>query len=465
MIVFALTIVVGCQKTEPVDSQEPKVLRILGDAYTINRTLNYFLVNESNIEVEVIDTQQIYREAFSNTTGEMPFDPEEKIREIITGKNPPDIIYLSLSELRNYVDNGILVSLDEMIHQTDFDIEGIIPSVIEAIRNEGNGSIYALSPTFKTNVLYYNKDFFDKMQMPYPIDRMSWEQVFNFARQLTYVEDGVQYYGFSFYGAFPPYYMLTEHYIDASSIGMFNEDLTHFMVNTPARINAWKEFIALYREGTVAPPYDHEKYEGVSFSESYFNLDLFMGGRAAMTIADYGKIGSLEEMQSGRGYFADDHPHPEPFDWDIVTYPLHSETESFGSRLSMANMMGINAKSEQTELAWKYISFMNGDRAAKTIATRSLELMSRFEYVAQPLDKEINIQAFTLLQPEPDNTEIQERQKLQEAFPDMEWWGLSDLAQHYFDLAFTGEMSVEEALAELEIKGQELLDHFHSEQK
>ncbi len=465
MIVFALTIVVGCQRPEPVDSQEPKVLRILGDAHTINQTLNYFLVNESYIEVEVIDTQQIYQEAFSNTTGEMPFDPEEKIREIITGTNPPDVIYTSIDQLRNYVDNGIFISLDEFISQTDFDIDGITPSVIEAIRNEGNGSIYALSPTFRINVLYYNKDFFDKMQIPYPEDRMSWEQVFNLARQLTHVEDGVQYYGFTFHSAFPPYFMLTEHYIDPSSSRMFDDDLIHFMVNTPERINAWKEFIALYQERTVAPPFDHEKYEGVSFSEYYFDFDLFMGGRAAMTIADYGEIRSLEEMQSGRGYFADDNPHPEPFDWDIVTYPTHSNSGSFGSKLSLPNMMGINAKSEQTELAWKYISFVNGDKAAKAIASRNLELMSRLEYVAQPIEKEIHLQAFTLLQPAPNDTEIQERQKLRESSPDMEWWVFSDLEQHYFDRAFTGEMSVEEALAELEIKGQELLDRFHLDQK
>lgn len=413
LLLFFLLFLVGCQKSDPVDlSESPRVLTILGPEMFFKHTLDYFLINESDVEIEVIDEQKIYEEAVLGSQGKLRYDPAEKINKIITGPTPPDVIYVSIYQLRKYVDDGWLISLDEFIDNTHFDLEGITPSVIEAIRNEGNGTMYALSPTFNTQVLYYNKDFFDKMELPYPEDRMSWEQIFNLARQLTHEEDGIKYYGFAFNGAVQPYYNLQDIYLPALDISMFDADFTHFIVNTPTLLKAWKEIIALYNDGAVAPPFDSAQFEGAPPTETYFNLNPFMGGRAAMTVRDYGYMMHLEDMERGRGPFSRDQEQLEPFDWDIVTYPVHSEAVDVGSSYSLTHMMGINAKSEQPELAWKYISFMNGDKAAKAAASRNTELMSRFEYVKQPLGKAIHLDAFTKLRPAPSNVDTIELKRL-----------------------------------------------------
>lgn len=456
MIIMTCLFIIGCQREEPIEVNDTKVLRVLGDTNIIRQSLNYFLVQESNIDVEIIDIQQIYQEALSNANGES-FNMEDVIKDILVGVNPPDVIYLSQTQLYSFIDEDLLISLDDFIHQTNFDIENMDRTVVTAIRNAGNGTIYALTPSFDRYVLYYNKDLFDKMGVPYPEDRMTWEEIFNLARQLSHVEDGVQYYGFAFYGAYPPYIILKDHYLDPSlDYSMFDEEFTQFIVHTPERVKAWEDFIALYHEGTIAPPYDYEKNKDASTSTQFFEVDLFMGGRAAMTVGGYEQIRFLAEMENGFGYFSSNFEHPEPFDWDIVTYPVHLGSRNYGSEIWLTNLMGINAKSESPELAWKYISFMNGEKAAKAIANYNV-LLSRMEYVDQPIDKDFNFQAFTLLDPLPDDTEILENLKLKKAFPDQEWWIFENLEMQYFERAFNGEMSVEEALAELEKKRTRVL--------
>src|SRR5690606_32032237 len=64
-------------------------------------------------------------------------------------------------------------------------------------RSMADGGIYGLPLTTGAMVFLYNKDVFDRFGVDYPTDDMSWDDVYDLAKRLTVVDDGVQYKGIS----------------------------------------------------------------------------------------------------------------------------------------------------------------------------------------------------------------------------------------------------------------------------
>src|SRR5690606_7027593 len=84
------------------------------------------------------------------------------------------------------------------ITQDKFDLSDYVPTVIEGIKAAGDNSIYALTPTFTSSALYYNKKIFADRGVEPPTDKMSWNDVFAKARQLADGEGLDRTFGFSF---------------------------------------------------------------------------------------------------------------------------------------------------------------------------------------------------------------------------------------------------------------------------
>jgi ABC-type glycerol-3-phosphate transport system substrate-binding protein len=63
-----------------------------------------------------------------------------------------------------------------------------------------NGRIYGFPANASSDALFYNKDVFDRMHIPYPKGPMTWQEFLPLAQQMTIRDaDGrIQQYGFSF---------------------------------------------------------------------------------------------------------------------------------------------------------------------------------------------------------------------------------------------------------------------------
>lgn len=460
--VLAFMTLAGCLKNEPVTSNEPKVLRIFGDEYTVNENSSYFEFVYDNVEIELIDRNKIYQEAYnsSSDSGEPAFDPQERIMEILNGPNPPDVIYLDQSQISSFIEDGIIVPLDTFIEKDKFDLEGIVPGVVEGIKDLGNGSIYALSPTYSAQALFYNKNIFDKMNVPYPEDRMSWEEVFNLARQLSYEENDKKHYGLAFESYMDEYSQMNM-YIEPLSLSIFNGDYTSLTVDAPVWEDVWELFSELYRDDVLAPAYDYMKEMESGQPVSYFDRELFAGGRAAMSIGSYDRVRMLADMLRGNVYYGDMREQPEKFEWDIVSLPIHPEVGDVGGNLSIYGMMAINAKSDQQELAWQFISLMNGDKMAKVNAKKSWNLPTRFEYVSQPDGLEVNLEAFTLLKPSINYTYLD----FMKNYPNGHPYQIMSFGGQLFKDVLEDKKTVKEALAEFQKTGQEELNRIIEQHK
>ncbi len=456
----------GCFNTKPAEiDNTPKVLKVLGYEWSVNELGQLFEVSRDNVTIELIDLEKLRRDKEKELQEESGNDPNrpyynidmyEIIKEAMTGPNPPDVVYLDQSTLPKLADEGLLSPLDTFITKDKFDIDKIAPAVREGIQDLGNGTLYALAPTYYSSALFYNKNIFDSRSLSYPTDGMTWDQAFNLARDLSYEENGQKKYGFSF--GWGDFYNQISTYSQPLGITIFDEDYTTLTVNTPEMERIWSTLLELNKAEVIAPVYDWEKNQEPGKYKPYDEND-FIAGRAAMQVASYHEIRRIVEALSGAGYWGNDAVMPEPFEWDVVTIPVHEEAPGVGGNTWINNMMGINVSAENPDLAWQYISFINGERVAKVLAKKNYELPARSDFAQAPDGLNINIAAFTALKPAPYNPDGD----LYKKFPNGNIWEIHDLNYRMAEAVQKGEKTVKEALDEYQTKGQEILDRLNKQ--
>ncbi len=184
-------VLAACTSPNTSDNTE-RTLRIAttmgysaNDEYFRQRFTELYEFANPNVKIEIIsamDDRYMYGRPDPN---EKPQDPLEKLKELMQGDNPPDIVMTQYEQLPDLISNNLLTQLDPLITKDKFDISDIVPAVIEGIKKVGEGKIYALAPTFNSSAVIYNKRLFDEAGVQYPTDKMTWEQTFDLARRLA----------------------------------------------------------------------------------------------------------------------------------------------------------------------------------------------------------------------------------------------------------------------------------------
>lgn len=98
---------------------------------------------------------------------------------------PADLIVFEHILAADHFSSGYLEPLDDYV-AADLTIrERLDPDLLERVRAQGNGRLYALPFAKNVYALYYNKDIFDRFGVPYPTDGMTWDDVFALAREIS----------------------------------------------------------------------------------------------------------------------------------------------------------------------------------------------------------------------------------------------------------------------------------------
>ncbi|WP_028987980.1 extracellular solute-binding protein [Thermicanus aegyptius] len=462
LLSMGMTLLTGCfGQTEPVNSQ-PKTLKVLASEWVYRDFGQLFEITHENVTTELINMDQLYQKMYSQQQNmkdpnAKPIEPIDIYREALTGPNPPDVVYIdNVAIFPKLVEEGLLQPLDTYIQKEKYDTTGIAPAVIDGIKEMGNGTLYALAPNFSAAALFYNKTFFDKRGVEYPKDHMTWDQIFNLARQLTYEENGEKKYGLSM--GYGDLYNQVQQFVSQSGLSPFDKDFKTFTVNTPEYEKIWSTFIDMQKQEVIAPPFNYEEQVKKNGGKMMpFVEHDFISGRAAMMVMRYEEIRQLYDVMNGNMYFGPDAQMPEKFDWDVVTYPVMEEGSDIGGLVYYNGMMAINAKAQEPDLAWEYVAFMNGDKVAKARSQASWQLSSRTEYNQPPAGLNINMQAFTALKPAP----MQDDNAFYTKFNRLDPWSIYQVGQQEFEAARTGQKTVQQALADYQKKGQEMLDNLN----
>lgn len=108
-----------------------------------------------------------------------------------------DIMYTSVGMIHeNVLKSGLAYDMSDLAKVQGLDLTKFEPSTIELIRQISSGALYGIPTANSYASIVYNKDLFDKFGEAYPVNGLTWDDLYQKARKLTRSDGGVQYRGF-----------------------------------------------------------------------------------------------------------------------------------------------------------------------------------------------------------------------------------------------------------------------------
>ena len=257
-----------------------------------------------------------------------------KTTTMLEGGDKSDVYMIKeIDNLINWQAQGFAAPLDT----ADYDMSGFRGT---EVNYAVDGVQYAIPFRSDFWVLFYNKDLFDAAGVEYPTNDMTWDQYAELAKKMTDADKGI-------YG--------THYHTWLSAVANW---AVCDGVNTLAdgQYDDLLYFYKLYQDledSGACMSYADLKAAGLHYSAAFANGNIAMlpmGYWYVSTLIGYNKDGTCS------------------FNWGIAAVP-HLEGVAAGS--SFGNLTGamINAKSENKDLAWEYVSWLGGPEGAKATAS------------------------------------------------------------------------------------------------
>lgn len=274
----------------------------------------------------------------------------QKIHLLFASNTAPDVLFINNLYLPVYANAGVLEELN-IDNQSDF-----YPQATEAMT--WNGKIYAIPRDISNLVIFYNKDLFDKKNVPYPNQNWTFEDFLQTAIKLT----DKNTFGISFEEN--PYYYIP-YLLSCGG------DILPDKINTTESQYALNFYSDLRNKYHVAP----KKYEIASATMA----QMFTQQRIAMYLSGRWMVPKLREECK--------------FDWDIVQFPKGTK----GS-IVQADSSGwaISKSSKHKDEAYKLIKYLSSKQSSDKFVSSGLIVPARIDGEKAFLDnkKPINAKVF-----------------------------------------------------------------------
>lgn len=385
-------------------------------------------------EIEVVSTRSVKPGPDSDYNAEMlKFIEEQK----------PDIIMLSSDQYRKLAGEGKLLDLSPMIEDKAFNKETVIPGLIDYFRDLGGGKVYGLTPSYYSQVLYYNKDLFNKYKIELPQDRMTWDKLFELAKRFP--TDGSpekRIYGLSA-GYQSDLYQLGSMIGSSLNLTMVNPNTMQMTMDTDAWANTFEIAKSALKSGTLYTDQNQRMPPSGSY-EDYLLQDPFVAGKVAMKIDTNNLMDQIKEAQ---GAVKD----KAIKNWDMVTMPVNPQNPDSSPNVMMYQIFGIHAKSPNEAAAKAFLTYITSEEFARvTSKQRNGGMSIRTTYFKD--EEGHNLKAFYTIKPA-ESAMYKGYEKLPQDFF-MQFMGF---AQSELKSVMDDKQSIKDALATIQKKGQEIL--------
>lgn len=343
-------------------------------------TLTFWSWEASALESQAIqDGIDRFMEANPNINVEYMVVPKAefhtKLKTAMASGSAPDVFFLDAAYTRDFVNNGLLYDITDIIGDY-IDMDDLIPSSKEKVSivdEEGNTHIYGMDICCVGPVIFYNKDLFEAAGVePIPTkveDRWTWDEFVENMQKLTIVEDGktVQY-GTSNWEESAVLYVM-EYMLRLNGAKWFNDDFTAADgVNSPETVEVFEKIKALRTEyGVVPDP------TAAGMETGHSPTQMFLSGKvASIAIGSY----ALQEIsQSGINYGAG-------------LFPVLEGNNDF---IASADMKAIWSGTEHVDEAVKLLAYMSSEEFGIPIYQTGLWMPSRLSmYTPENMEKWFN---------------------------------------------------------------------------
>ncbi|WP_164931591.1 ABC transporter substrate-binding protein [Longirhabdus pacifica] len=452
-MLLCFVFIMGCSSDEDMSSEaEPVVLKVMVD----NRDQFYndygkmYLFENQHVEFEIISPYELLQYYYYNDR-DSDFDYVGELHEFIEAQQP-DILFLDEKDFAILADTNYLFELSSLMENSEFDSDALHDNVLQYIQSYGGGTLYGLTSSFQSSVMYYNKELFDQYDVPYPQDHMTWKQIMDLAAMFPVSQD-------------------EEHELYGYQIGGTSGDLSDFILQlgrthglTSIDVEAmeitmntegWEDVFTLALQASDAnllfiPGEYVEKEHQAGRMVHYMDTEMFLRGKSAMALQSDAYISELNNLKTQWEFWQGE---LRPIDYDVVTAPVNPSFSDQGGKLEVQQYHAIYANSDHIDQAWDFVSFMNGEKLAKVMAkTTENQLMLRSEYTQIP--SAVNKDAFYKLTPPSNENELRQDLLLNSQFRS----DFYALWKEEVTALMNNEKTIKEALEAIEERGQDYLD-------
>ncbi|MGG0824210.1 extracellular solute-binding protein [Paenibacillus turicensis] len=357
-IVFMLTcvlLVAGCTTPSGQNNNEEKQsLKVMyfDETYFYQQYGDLFSMKYPNIDIEVVSTTKI-----SNEFAEDEQYDYKKLFIKYIEKEQPDVLLVNPDYISTIAAEGNLVELQPLIDRDKYDMTTYSQGVLDSIKEMGEGKLYALSPKFNINAIFYNADLFKKYGVEPPRDGMTWEEILDTARRFP--TDGTEkgrIYGYGSNSGTSLDQLATD-IANAQGLSYYNGKSKKITMNTDYWKNIYKMSVDAVASKAVYTTNPTEGFQGSSMEE-YYASQPFLMGRVAMTVDGNYLLSNMKEAASNLKDY-------KGFEIGIVAGPIDPTDPTKTNSAYIKELFAIRAGSPNIEAAWNFIKFINGEQFAK----------------------------------------------------------------------------------------------------
>ncbi|CAG7607941.1 hypothetical protein PAESOLCIP111_01010 [Paenibacillus solanacearum] len=261
---------------------------------------------------------------------EVPQGPIEAIKTFSTSGNVPDLIFGLPGWIGQWKMYNVFADMTPLIQKYDFKLDKLQPNVVKSMKAysyEGQMNIMPIS--INGQVLYYNKDLFDKLGVAYPKDGMTWDDTRKIVAAMTHNEGGIQYRGF-----------------DANLNYSINNNQRSLSL-----VDAKTNKASIYKDGwiewlnTIKSVYDVTGNIPAQKNQ-LANNNPFLKGEVAM-------FANITDMMTNVLI----HPDKAAFHWDLVTLPSFKDKPGQGVQLNTP-FGSISSTTKHADASFKVLAYL-----------------------------------------------------------------------------------------------------------
>lgn len=315
-------------ETLPIDKTNPTTkLRVAIWDYEVQKydqeLFDKFCLKNPDIEIEVLTSPITYY--------------YHKLNSWIAGNEQVDVVFLSSSfHYKMLIKNKALQPLDRFMKKEDV----IVPKYDGSLKY--NHLTYGIPYRGDWFVLYYNKDLFDQLQVPYPSDTMTWEQYRQLGKRLTRGHGNDKTYGIQMDNL----RTISEYIIPKNTQG---KDFDYLYGDLEKIRRGLENFLNIQNVDRSA--IDYNTGYATHSDQRYFEL-----GKTAMFINGTWFANYLKEDKN-KGIVK--------FNWGIAKLPRWEDENPY-TRVTVIPVC-MTTKCESTEAAWRFIEFITSEKSAELL--------------------------------------------------------------------------------------------------
>lgn len=271
----------------------------------------------------------------------------QKLHLLFASNLAPDVLLINNYQSPKYIKAGLLEDLTQYFQEELNGNKFFDKSVENFTYKKG---VYAIPRDVSNLVIFYNKDIFDKYNVPYPSTNWTIEDYIKTAQKLTHKrKNGVSVWGISFERDA----LFWLPYLYSNNGGLFDNE-EKVIIGQKESIEALNNYTDLVNKYHVAP----DKAQSASLTMA----QLFLQQRIAMHL-------------SGR-WLVPKYRKDANFNWDIVNFPNGKAGSVVGIDSSGYSM---SKSSKQKDASIKLIRFLTSKYASDKMAKSGLIVPARKE--------------------------------------------------------------------------------------